>query len=97
MTNTFPTHEQLRQADPAVRALIVQNYAIDLIKAHGQSGSAPVEPSARLADLGVDSLQAVELKYALDELLGHESDVDVFISNPSVRELAEEMVRRANL
>ena len=66
MTNTPPTREQLRQADPAFRAIIVQNYAIDLIESQRQSGSAPLEASSRLADLGVDSLQVVELKYALD-------------------------------
>jgi acyl carrier protein len=97
MTHTPPTREQLRQAEPALRAGIVQDYAVDLIEAQRQPGSPPVDPTARLADLGVDSLQAVELKYSLDELLGHESDVDLFISNPTLQVLAEEMVRRANL
>lgn len=100
MTNTsqnIPTREQLRQADPAGRALIVEKYAIDLLTSLRESGSVPIEPDSRLADAGVDSLQAVELKYSLDELLGNESDVDLFISNPTIRSLAEELVRRARL
>ena len=31
----------------------------------------------------MDSLQVVELKFSLDELIGRESDVEMFISNPS--------------
>ncbi|HEY4085643.1 MAG TPA: acyl carrier protein [Bryobacteraceae bacterium] len=100
MTNTsqnIPTRDQLRQADPAGRVLIVENYAIDLLTSLRESGSGSIEPGSHLADVGVDSLQAVELKYSLDELLGNESDVDLFISNPTIRTLAEELVRRARL
>jgi acyl carrier protein len=100
MNNTShntPTRDQLRQTDPAGRALLVENYAIHLLTSLRESGAGPIEPDAHLADIGVDSLQAVELKYSLDELLGNESDVDLFISNPTIRTLAEELVRRARL
>jgi acyl carrier protein len=97
MTNTPSKFDQLQLADPAARALIVENHAIELIKGLRQPDSIVVDPSSRLADLGIDSLDAVELKYSLDELLGSESDTDVFIRNPSIREMAEELVRQANL
>jgi len=44
--------------------------------------------NTRLADLAIDSIQLVELKFVLDQLVGKELDVNLFITNPTVHELA---------
>jgi len=61
----------------------------------GEPNLVVIDASAHLADLGVDSLQVVELKFNLDQLLGEESDVAIIIANPTIRELALHSVRSA--
>lgn len=100
MTNTTPellTKEEWQRAGSADRERLLEKYTIHVLTSLLQPSGTPIEPESHLADLAVDSLQAVELKYSLDELLGNESDVDLFISNPTIRHLAAELVRRAEL
>jgi acyl carrier protein len=91
------TRSDLLNADSAGRVALVERYALDVLAALRPPAAKLLNGSSRLADTGMDSLQVVELKFSLDELLGQESDVEMFISNPSFRELAESIVRGAGL
>jgi hypothetical protein len=92
-----PTHSDLLNGNPADRIALVERYALEVLESSRPPGSKPLDGASRLADAGMDSLQAAELKFALDELTGHESDVELFVSNPTVRQLAESIVRAAGL
>lgn len=91
------THSDLLKTDPADRVAMVERYALEVLAALQPPGAKPLEATSRLADAGMDSLRVVELKFSLDELLGRESDVAIFILNPTIRELAEKTVRAAGL
>ena len=91
------TRTQLQESDPHDRVALLQEYALAVLSTLRPPGSAPLDGASRLAESGVDSLQVVELKFSLDELLGRESDVDIFISNPTIRQLAEKMLQAAGL
>src|SRR4051794_24561708 len=90
------THEDLRNAPPADRAAVLEAYLVASIAALRPDAPA-FNQSARLADLGVDSLQVVELKFGLDQVLGQETDVALLIENPTLRELAERSLRACGL
>lgn len=90
------THQSLIGASVADRPTLVVSYLVAAIHALRPDGGA-VEPDTRLADLAIDSLQIVELKFGLDQLIGSELDIEVIIANPTVRELAVESLRRAGL
>jgi len=92
-----PTRQDLLNRDAADRIVLVEQYALDVLESLRPAGSKPLDGASRLADAGMDSMQVVELKFSLDELLGHESDVEMFISNPSIRQLAESIVRASGL
>jgi acyl carrier protein len=95
---TIPlTRSELLQSDPADRVGLVEEYALSLLASGRTPGSTPIHSTTRLADAGMDSLQVVELKFSLDELLGRESDVEMFITNPTIRQLAEAVVLAAGL
>lgn len=90
------TRQQLTDTPPADRLAKVEEYALALLASLREPGARPLDATSRLADAGVDSIQVVELKFSLDELLGYESDVERYISNPSIRQLAEHIVREAD-
>ena len=91
------SHAQLAAAPAGERARLVEAYLLASIRALRPDKAATVDASCRLADLGVDSLQIVELKFGLDQLLGQELDVELIISNPTIGELAQSSVRAAGL
>lgn len=91
------TRTELLNAAAGDRATLVQDFALEVVTNLRPAGAAPLNGGSRLADAGVDSLQVVELKFSLDELMGRESEVELFISNPSVRQLAEDLLRAAGL
>jgi hypothetical protein len=100
MTNdpTTTTHAQLLGAPPADRAAIVEAYLIAAVRAlWTEPPTAPIGPGTHLSDLAIDSVQIVELKFGLDQLVGAELDVDLIVANPTVRELAERSVAAAGL
>ena len=87
------THADLRSASSAQRAQLLEDYLIASIVALRPPDAPGVDPSSHLADLGIDSLQVVELKFGLDELLGDESDVAIIVANPTIRDLAQNSLR----
>ena len=99
MSDQFPeplTHAQLTETPADQRAGLVEAYLLASIRAMlPQAGT--VDASSRLADLAIDSLQIVELKFGLDQALGQEVDIELIIGNPSIGGLASESVRAAGL
>jgi hypothetical protein len=91
------TRSDLLKSDPADRVPLIEEYALSLLASGRTAGSTPLDAASRLADAGMDSLQVVELKFSLDELLGRESDVEMFISNPTIHQLAEAIVLASGL
>jgi acyl carrier protein len=89
------TKAQLAGAPADERVRLVEAHLLASIRAL-HPGST-VDASCRLADLAIDSLQVVELKFGLDQVLGQEVDVELIISNPTVGELAANSVRAAGL
>ena len=99
MSDQYPaplTHAQLADAPADQRVSLVEAYLLASIRTMlPQAGT--VDASSRLADLAIDSLQIVELKFGLDQALGQEVDIELIISNPSISELAAKSVRAAGL
>jgi acyl carrier protein len=91
------TNAQLAAAPADERVRLVEGYLLASIGALKPDTTETIEASHRLADLGIDSLQVVELKFGLDQVLGQELEVELIINNPTVGELAAESVRAAGL
>jgi acyl carrier protein len=91
------TKAQLAGAPADDRVRLVETYLLASIRALQPGAAATVDASRRLADLAIDSLQVVELKFGLDQVLGQEVDVELIISNPTIGELAANSVRAAGL
>lgn len=91
------THTQLAGAPADTRVRLVEAYLLASISALHPDSTTTIDASCRLADLAIDSLQVVELKFGLDQVLGQEIDVELIISNPTVGELAANSVRAAGL
>ncbi len=94
MTMTL-THETFLAAGPDERAQLVENVITASLRELRPGQPAWFDGTTRLADLSIDSIQLVELKFALDQLVGVDLDVGVFISNPTVRELATSVASAA--
>lgn len=91
------TKAQLAGAPAAERVRLVEAYLVASIRALRPPPAGTVDASCRLADLAIDSLQVVELKFGLDQVLGHELDIELIITNPTIGELAAGSVRAAGL
>jgi len=91
------THAQLTAAPAEARVGLVEAYLIASIAALRQDATPVANTSSRLADIGIDSIQVVELKFGLDQLLGRELDVERILTNPTISELAAGCVRDAVL
>ena len=91
------THAQLRGADSEERVRLLEAYLLASVRALKPDAPGAVDASSRLADLAIDSLQVVELKFGLDQVLGEELDVELIISNPTISELAARGVRAVGL
>lgn len=94
---TLLTAAQLASAPPDERAGLVEAFLLASIGALTPPVPGPVTAASRLADLGIDSLQLVELKFGLDQVLGRELDIELIIGNPTVGGLARDGVRAAGL
>lgn len=94
---TLVTHQDLLDIAPAERPQFVESYLLASIRALRPEGGVEFDATTRLADLGIDSLQLVELKFGLDQLIGVELDAEIVMSNPTVRELAEKSLRACGL
>lgn len=91
------TKAQLVAAPADERAHLVEAYLLASIAALPSETPVSVDASRQIADLGIDSLQVVELKFGLDQVLGEEVDIELIVCNPTVRELAVTSVRAAGL
>lgn len=95
---TTTTHQQLLDAPASERADIVAAYLLASVRAlKSEPGTAKIGLDTQLSDLAIDSIQVVELKFGLDQLVGTELDVDLVVTNPTVRQLAERSVAAAGL
>ncbi|WP_454759746.1 acyl carrier protein [Caulobacter segnis] len=91
------THARLAAAPPEQRAHLVEAFLLATIAGPRPDQAKPADASARLGDLAIDSLQIVELKFELDQVLGVEADIELIIDNPTIRELAVNGVRSVGL
>lgn len=91
------TKAELAGAPADARVGLLEAYLLASIRALNPEGAGRVDASCRLADLAIDSLQVVELKFGLDQVLGQEVDIELIISNPTIGELAANGLRAAGL
>jgi acyl carrier protein len=91
------THAELADAPADQRVRLVEAYLLASIKVLNPGATEAVDVTNQLADLAIDSLQVVELKFGLDQVLGRELDIALIISNPTIGELAATSVRDAGL
>lgn len=91
------TREQLLAAPPGERAQLIEDFLLASVRALRQDASAEIDASTQLSELSIDSIQIVDLKFGIDQLLGQELDIELFITNPSIRELAANAVRAVGL
>ncbi|MGE3277355.1 MAG: acyl carrier protein [Vicinamibacterales bacterium] len=86
--NTTP--DTFRAAAPDIRVQLVEDLIVSRVRALRPGEPAWFDANTKLADLAIDSIQLVELKFAVEQLVGAEVDVALLIVNPTVRELAEQ-------
>lgn len=97
MASSSTADRELLGTAPEARAQFVEARLVAWIAAARPPGAPGFDGSVRLSDLGVDSLQLVDIKFELDQLVGQELDVDLFIKNPTLRELAQDSLRVSGL
>ena len=105
MVSSAPAHQELLAMGAGSRAEFVESRLLAWIGAARSAEGEPIDKSTarlfdgatHLSDLGIDSLQLVDIKFELDELVGRELDVSLFIRNPTIRELAQECLRACGL
>ncbi len=97
MDTSSTTHRELLGVAADARIQFVETRLVGWIAAARPADAPPFDGSMRLSDLGVDSLQLVDIKFELDQLVGYELDVSLFIKNPTLRELAQESLRVSGL
>lgn len=91
------THARLAASPPEQRARLVEEFLLTTIDTLRPDPETPIDGSIRLGELKIDSLQIVELKFELDQVLGVEADIELIIDNPTIRELAANSVRSVGL
>jgi acyl carrier protein len=85
---TTVTTDTFRAALPAARVQLVEDVIVASLRATRPSQPDWFDGTTHLADLAIDSIQLVEMKFALDQLVGQELDIAVFVTNPTLHELA---------
>jgi acyl carrier protein len=92
------TYEQVVGAPAPLRPRMVEAYLLASVRAlRPDADERSVGPDTQLSDLAIDSIQVVELKFGLDQVVGTELDAELVITNPTIRELAERSVVAAGL
>jgi acyl carrier protein len=91
------TRSQLLAAPAAERAGLIEAYLLESVRALRKDASGNIDAATQLSDLSIDSIQIVDLKFGIDQLLGQELDIELFITNPSIHELAVNSVRAVGL
>jgi acyl carrier protein len=89
------TPVQFRQASRDERARLVEELIVTRVRSFRPDDPAWFDGDTHLSDLAIDSIQLVELKFAVDELVGQEIDVNLLIVNPTVHELAGQIAALA--
>jgi aryl carrier-like protein len=89
------THEIFLAAGLDERVQLIERQIADSLNALRPDQPASFDGATHLADLGIDSIQLVEMKFALDQLVGRDLDVSVFIANPTLHELATSLAAAA--
>lgn len=89
------THDTFLAAGADERVQLVETLITDSLKALRPGQPVSFDGTTHLADLAIDSIQLVELKFALDQLAGVDLDVSVFIANPTLHELATSVAAAA--
>lgn len=105
MASSSPAHQELLAIEAGARVQFVESRLIACVvaarsndaQASYKPPARPFDGSTRISDLGIDSLQLVDIKFELDELVGQELDVGLFIRNPTIRELAQESLQACGL
>jgi acyl carrier protein len=97
MNPSSPAHRELLAIEVGSRANFVESRLVAWITAARSPEAPPFDAATQISDLGIDSLQLVDIKFELDDMLGKELDVALFISNPTIRELARESLRVCGL
>ncbi|MES2522485.1 MAG: acyl carrier protein [Gemmatimonadota bacterium] len=82
------TAETFRAAGPDERIRLVEDLITTSVKESLAGQQVSLDGGTHLSDLAIDSIHLVEMKFALDQLVGVELDVNLFIANPTVHELA---------
>lgn len=90
-----PEYQLLRQALWAVpqaqRAPLITRFLKHRIARLLKVEESLVATDSPLRSLGLDSLKAVELKYAADDLLGTDAPLSLFLSDDSLEKIAEKL------
>jgi acyl carrier protein len=89
------TPETFRSAGPDERVQLVEQLIVASLRELRPGQPDWFDGTTHLADLAIDSIQLVEMKFALDQLVGLELDVNLFIANPTVHELASSVAAAA--
>lgn len=104
MASSSPAHQELLTIEAGAREQFVESRLVAwIVAARSHDAQAAdksprsFDGSTRISDLGIDSLQLVDIKFELDELVGQELDVGLFVRNPTIRELAQESLRACGL
>ena len=90
-----PEYQILQQALLAVpqaqRALLIGRFLSNKIARLLKVEESALSTDSPLRSLGLDSLKAVELKQATDELLGIDAPLSLFLSDDSLEKIAEKL------
>ena len=78
-------------SSPSLDAPAIEAVLVEALSKRLRMPAAELDLDADLVDLGMDSLQAVELATELEPLLGREVDHVVFFDFPTVRSVAAEL------
>ncbi len=78
-------------SSPSLDAPAIETVLVEALSKRLRLPPSDVDLDADLVDLGMDSLQAVELAAELEPLLGRAVDHVVFFDFPTVRSVAAEL------
>lgn len=86
----FPTRLAAAVAEGAdLRPLLFEHVRSTVARVLGMAASAEIAPRARLFDLGLDSLMAVELRTTLEKSLGHPLHTTLLFDYPTLEALVD--------
>ena len=84
--------EKLIAIDASKRATYLTGYLKFVIADLLKTDAVLIESNQKIDELGLDSTQLVELKVKLDDVIGHEFELDNFVEMPQISELASKAI-----